>query len=83
MPGALQISMMSFKSQDGRSHPWVRRLKRDLFGNQRGKKIGKSAEDTVILLRQSSCVSFRMCSQLRIFISALKASMLIDCTFGN
>ena len=49
MPDALKISIISFRSQDGRSHPWVRRLYGDPFGNEWGKKIDESVEDTVIL----------------------------------
>ena len=49
MPDVLKISTISFRSQDGRSHPWVRRLNRDLFDNQWGKKVDESVEDTVIL----------------------------------
>ena len=81
MPDTLQIPTMSFRSQAIRSHPWVRRLWRDLFGNQRGVKLDQSAEDTVILSSQSSCISFRMSNQFTSLISALKAAMLIDSNF--
>ena len=63
---------MSFRSPDVRSHPWVRRLGRDLLGNQRGMKIDDSAEDTVILLSQSSCISLRISNQFRTFDIGLK-----------
>ena len=46
----LKISTMSFTSPDGRSRPWVRKLKGSLFGNQLGMKIDESVEDTVISL---------------------------------
>ena len=60
---------MSFRRQDVRSHPWVRRLWGDPFGNQQGSKIDHDqiAEDTVILLSQSSCISFRISNQFRNF----------------
>ena len=48
----------------------------DHFGNPWGVKIDESAEDTVVLLTQHSCVSFRLSNQLGILISALKPSML-------
>ena len=63
----LKISTMSFKSQDGRSHPRVRRLYRDLFGNQWGMKIDESVDDTCILLIHFSCISFGISNQFNIF----------------
>ena len=63
--------MLSSRSQDVRNHPWDRKL----------GKIDKGAEDTVILLSQSSCISFRTSNQFRILISALKTAMLIVCNF--
>ena len=44
MQDALQISTISFRSQAGRSHPWVRRLYRDLFGK---------SDQTMIIVCQS------------------------------
>ena len=59
---------MSFRSRGVRSHPWVRTLGGDRLGNQRGLKI----DESVILLSQSSCVSFRISNQFRIFDIGLK-----------
>ena len=44
-------------------------------------KIHESVEDTVILLSQFSCICFQISNPIRIWISALKSSMLIDCNF--
>ena len=63
---------MSFRSQDGLSHPWVRRLGRYLFCNHRVKTLDESVEDSVILLRQSSFISFWTASQLKIVDIGLK-----------
>ena len=43
MPDPLKVSTMSFGSQDGRSHPRVRRFGGDLFGSKWGVKIDESA----------------------------------------
>ena len=40
---------MSFGSQDGMSHPRVRRFGGDLFGSKWGVKIDESAENTRIV----------------------------------
>ena len=56
----LKVSTMSFGSQDGRSHPRVRRFGRDLFGSKWGVKINESAEDTVVLLSEFSGIGFRV-----------------------
>ena len=66
MPDALKISTMSFRSQDGRSHQWIRRLQRDFFGNQWSMKIDESVEDTIILWSQFSCICFRISNQIKI-----------------
>ena len=55
---------MSFGSQDGRSHPRVRRFGGDLLGSKWGVKINESAEDTVILLSQISGIGFRVLSEI-------------------
>ena len=81
MPHTLEISNMSFRSHDVRSHKWVGRLGGDHFGNMWGMEINESAEDTVTLLSQISCIIFRISKQFRIVISALKASMLIAFNF--
>ena len=57
-PDPLKVSAMSFGSQDGRSHPRVRRFRGDLFGSKWGVKIDESAEDTVVLLSQDSYLNF-------------------------
>ena len=44
---------MSFGSQDGRSHPRVRRFGGDLFGSKWGVEISESVEDTVVLSRRT------------------------------
>ena len=64
--------MMSFRSQDGRSHPQVRMSGGDLFGSKWGVKINESAEDTVIVLSQFSGIGFRILNQVRIFDISLK-----------
>ena len=53
--------------EDDMSHPWVRPLGGDCFGDPLGMKINESAEDTVVLLSLSSFIRFRMSNQLRIF----------------
>ena len=63
---------MSFGSQDGRSHLWVRRFGGHLFGNKRGVKISEGAQDTVILLSQFSDIGFRIPNQVRIYDISLK-----------
>ena len=50
-------------------------------------KINQGAEDTVILLRQSSCISFRISNQFKLFdigfegfiVDRLKLSVLLVC----
>ena len=64
--------MMSFRSQDGRRHPWVRRFGRDLFGSTWGMKIDEIAEDTVVFSRQFSGIGFRISNQVRIFDISLE-----------
>ena len=44
-------------------------------------KIDESVEDTVILLSQFGCIFFGYLIRSEIWISALNASMLIDCNF--
>ena len=44
-------------------------------------KIDENTEDTVILLRQSSCLGFRISNHLKILISVLQDSILIACNF--
>ena len=39
------------------------------FGNHPGRDIDERVADTVILLRQFTCVAFRIPNQFRIFIS--------------
>ena len=73
MPDALKISTMSFRSQDGRSHPWVKKLYKDLFDSQWGTKIAESVEDTVILLSLFSCISFWISNQIRILDISLES----------
>ena len=68
----LKISTMWFRSQDGRSHPWVRRLEGDLFVNQWGMKIDERQEDTVIFLGQFSCISFGISTQFRMYDISLE-----------
>ena len=63
---------MSFGSQDGRSHPRVRRFGEDLFGSKWGVKIDESADDTVVLLSQFSGIGFRVRNQIGIFDIGLK-----------
>ena len=63
--------MMSFGSQDGRSHPRVR-FGRDPSGSKWGVKIDESAEDTVLLLSQFGGIEFSVLNQIRIFDVAHK-----------
>ena len=72
MPDPLKVSIMSFGSQDGRSHPRVRRFVGDLFGSMWGVKINESAEDTVVLLSQFSGIGFRVLNQIGILDIGLK-----------
>ena len=44
MPEALQISTMSFRSKDGRNHPWVRRIGGISLGKLCDMKTDESAE---------------------------------------
>ena len=55
---------MSFGSQDGRSHPRVRRFGGDRFGSKWGVKIDESAEDTVVFLSQFDGIGFRVLNQI-------------------
>ena len=63
---------MSYGSQDGRSHPRVRRFGRDLLGSKWGVKIDESAEDTVVLLSQFGGIRFRVLNEIGIFDIGLK-----------
>ena len=63
---------MSVRSQHVRSHPCVRGLGLDLFGNQRGMEINESAENSVILLSKPSYVGFRILNHFRRFDIGLK-----------
>ena len=58
---------MSFGSQDGGSHPRVRRFGGDLIGSKWGVKVDESAEDTVVLLSQFGGIGFRVLNQIGIF----------------
>ena len=64
--------MMSFGSQDGRSHPRVRKFGGDLFGSKWGVKMDESAEDTVVLLSQFGGIGFRVLNQIGIVNVSLK-----------
>ena len=63
---------MSFGSQEGRSHPRLRRFGGDLFGCKWGVKIDESAEDTVVLLSQFGGIRFRVLNQIGIVDVGLK-----------
>ena len=63
---------MSFGSQDGRNHPWLRRFGGDLFGSKWGVKIEESAEATVVLLSQFGGIGFRVLNQIGHFDIGLK-----------
>ena len=65
---------MSFGSQDGRSHPRVRRFGGNLFGSKWCLNIDESAEDTVVLLSQFGGIGFRFLIKSELLMSALKAS---------
>ena len=77
MPDALQISMMSFRSQDVTSHPWVGRQGEVFLETGDGWRL-TSVEDTIILLSQFSCIGFRIFNQFRIVDISLK-----DCYFNH
>ena len=62
----LKASTMSFGSQDGRSHPRVRRFEGDLCGSKWGVKINESAEDTVVLVSQFIGIGCRVLNQIEI-----------------
>ena len=64
--------MMSFGSQDDRSHLRVRRFGGDLFGSKWGVKIGENAEDTVVLLSQFGGIGFRVLNKIGIVDIGLK-----------
>ena len=64
--------MISLGSQDGRSHPLVRRFGGDLFDSKWGVKINESAEDTVVLLSQFGGIGFKILNQVGIFDISLK-----------
>ena len=66
MPDSLKVSTMSSGSQDGRSHPRVRRFGGDLFASKWGVKIDESAEDTVVLLSHFGGIGFRVLNQIGI-----------------
>ena len=77
MPDPLKVSMMSFGSQDGRSHRRVRRFGGDLFGSKWGMKIDESAEDTVVLLSQFNGIGLGLLIRSEFWLSALKAPILM------
>ena len=72
MPDPLKVSMISFGSQDGRSHPQVGRFGGDLLGNKWGVKTNDRAEDTDVLLSRFSGIGFRVLNQIGIFDIGLK-----------
>ena len=49
VPDVLKISTISFRSQDGRSHLWVRRLYRNLCGNHWDSMMDEIVEHTAIM----------------------------------
>ena len=66
----LQILMLSFRSQDVRSHPWVGRLRGDIFGNQRSGKVNESSENSVIWFGSVALVKGHLISS-ELLISSL------------
>ena len=58
-PGALQVTLVFFGSKGLGGHPWVLRLRRDLFGNKRCMFVQDSRKSVNVLISQvSSCVSW-------------------------
>ena len=64
--------MITFGSQDCKSHPRVRMFGGDLFGSKRGVEIDESDEDTVVLLSQFGGIGFRVLDQIGIVDVGLK-----------
>ena len=81
MPDALKISTISFRSQDSRSHPWVRRLYRDLSVTNGAWRLMRVWRTLSYCRASSVAFVFGYLIRSEFWISTLKASMLIDYNF--